>query len=569
MRAISVVVIRLDAREVLIISRCKPARAGAGTINHGFLLSAEVRPETLTKWKHAPGASTIMLAYAAASGARLTDLKRDPALLATFIILLLAMFGVALAGINADSIWYDEYLSLHYAGALSAGPSTPMDVAVRLVDNESGQAPFYYVLLSAWGSLAGWSEFATRMLSLLAGVLAVSWVYRLAADLHSSRAGLTSAAILAGSAFFIVYLHEIRVYSLLVLEVVVLLWLYWRLLTRGRAWPPSLLFVLFAIIALHSHPFMALLLAAIGAFHIILARGRESWTHLLSLLFLAGLLFLPWAWITLGALPETAVKDSADLVRNNLEILRELAFALSNGQPLLLILPFLSLRQLRHDRNLRMLWLITAAFFSAMLLLNSSLQTVNQVRYFMPGLPLLAILGGMSLAAVLRSRLLVFALMAAWCLAGFLIAPSFGRSLYIHEEFAIFHIDFPFKEVVADIRRDGGGGGAVIYEFPYHSWGLQGVFDYYMRGSGMPYVLSDTLRAEGDWGPTLAAFERFIGRTERVYFVLDRSIDATAFVPEYERILGEQYFFCERLWDTAQLKVDKYASSEAQCQSAA
>ena len=72
---------------------------------------------------------------------------------------------------------------------LTESPSAPLDVANRIVQYESGQAPFYYVLLSAWGSLAGWSEFSARMLSLLAGVLAVAWVYRLAADMHSINAG--------------------------------------------------------------------------------------------------------------------------------------------------------------------------------------------------------------------------------------------------------------------------------------------------------------------------------------------------------------------------------------------
>ena len=377
---------------------------------------------------------------------------RKLALLATFIFLLLIMSALGFAGINADSIWYDEYLSLFYAGAMAKSPSAPLDVASRIVEYESGQAPFYYVLLSAWGNLAGWSEFAARMLSLLAGLLAVAWVYRLAADMHSTNAGFFSAAIMVGSAFFNVYLHEVRVYSLLVLEAAILLWLYLRVLNHKRSWPRSLSLVLAATVSLYSHPFMALLLASLGVYHLILERRRESWAQVLGFLLLAGLLFAPWAWITLGALPETAIKDSEDLVRSNLEIVMEFARAVSNGLPLILLLPLVSLRRIRRDANLRMLWFIAAAFLAAMLFFNSTFQTINQVRYFMPGLPVLFLLGGISCALVKGYRRVVLALVAAWCIVGFTLAPSFGGSLYIREEFAIFHIDFPFREVVSDIR---------------------------------------------------------------------------------------------------------------------
>ena len=477
------------------------------------------------------------------------------------------MSAFAFAGINADSIWYDEYLALFYAGAMAEDPSAPLEIANRIVANESGQAPFYYILLSAWGSLAGWSVFAARMLSLLAGVLAVAWVYRLAADMYTTFAGFCSAAIVVGSAFFNVYLHEIRVYSLLGLEVVILLWLYTSVLKNRRYWPRSLALMIAATVALYSHPFMALLLAAIGSYHLILARRRASWAHTLRLLLFAGMLFVPWAWITLGALPETAIKDSEDLVRSNLQILLELAPAISNGLPLFLLLPLVSLSCAGRDGNMRMLWFVASAFLVAMLLVNSAFQTVNQVRYFMPVLPVLFVLGGISCAVVRRYRRFVFVMVVVWCIAGFMLAQSFGKTLYIREESAIFHIGFPFKEMVSDIKGDGGAGDAVVFEFPHHSWALQGVLDYYMRGSGMRYILADTLRAEGDWQPTLTYFERFISDAGRLYFVLDRSIEATAFVPEYERILGERFGHCERLWDTEQVKVDKYASSEALCQS--
>ena len=119
--------------------------------------------------------------------------------------------------------------------------------------------------------------------------------------------------------------------------------------------------------------------------------------------------------------------------------------------------------------------------------------------------------------------------------------------------------------MVSTIRRDASEGDAIVYEFPYHSWALQGVFDYYMDGSNLRYVLSDTLRAAGTWKATIERFEHFIEDAERLYFVLDLTIEATDFVPEYERILGTRFAYCERLWDIEQARVDKYALGEAMC----
>ena len=152
------------------------------------------------------------------------------------IVIILAMSCVGITGIGADSIWLDEYLSLYYAGGMADETINAVDVVSRIVERESGQSPIYYVLLSIWGKLAGFSVFSARYFSLLCGLMSLAWVYRLGTDLYSPFAGLCAAIILGGSAFFGIYLHEIRVYTLFVLEILLVIWLYWRVLYGKASW---------------------------------------------------------------------------------------------------------------------------------------------------------------------------------------------------------------------------------------------------------------------------------------------------------------------------------------------
>ncbi len=182
-----------------------------------------------------------------------------------------------------------------------------------------------------------------------------------------------------------------------------------------------------------------------------------------------------------------------------------------------------------------MLWCVGAAFLSFIAIAYLATGFVSRLRYSLPILPIFALLGGIGCTVLPSSRNAVAVILSGWRVIGILSVPSFKGAFYHSQHHDVFHLSFPFKEMASDIRRDGD---AVVFEFPHHSWALQGVIDYYMRGSGMRYILADTLRAEGDWQPALAYFERFVSDAVRVYFVLDRTIGATPFAPEYERILG-------------------------------
>jgi 4-amino-4-deoxy-L-arabinose transferase-like glycosyltransferase len=120
-------------------------------------------------------------------------------------ILLLA-FGLRLYRLGAESLWYDETVSVHLA---SKG-------LPDLVAHTAGDIhpPGYYVLLRAWTRLAGSSDFAVAFPSLFFGVLLVALVYWLATKVLGARAGMLAAFVVAISPYNIWYSQEVRMYTL-------------------------------------------------------------------------------------------------------------------------------------------------------------------------------------------------------------------------------------------------------------------------------------------------------------------------------------------------------------------
>lgn len=120
-------------------------------------------------------------------------------------ILLLAAF-LRFYRIDAQSFWNDEGNS-----ARLAERSTDLIIAGAAGDIHP---PGYYLLLAAWQSAAGRSEFALRGLSALAGILLVALIYRLGRQYFDEYAALGAAFFAALHPALIYYSQEARMYEL-------------------------------------------------------------------------------------------------------------------------------------------------------------------------------------------------------------------------------------------------------------------------------------------------------------------------------------------------------------------
>lgn len=494
-------------------------------------------------------------------------MTRNPLWLALFIVIILVAVAIGTLGLQADSMWHDEQLSLLYAGGLDDAGLNPLGAVNRIIERESGQAPFYYMLLSVWGNLVGWSVMMSRTFSLFMGVIAIAWAYRLGSDMHSPFAGFCSAVILGASAFLSAYLHEIRTYSLLVLEILIALTLYWRLLKHKRSLMMSVLFVITVTATLYTHPFSIVVIGALGLYHLILAPRQGTWWRLFILFGISGILFLPWAVPTLGVVANRAENNTRTLtIRSNVAVIRDMLHAFSNGVWMFLILLIPSIPLLRKSHGIRLLWFMGIVFAGIMLTANQLSDMINHIRYLMPLLPIVILLMGIGLASLKIDRRIIFALLFAWSVVGFVSAPTFGNLFYTREEHIVFHITFPFEQIIEDIRREAVVGDAIALEFPYHSWAIRGTIDYYMEGMPARYILTEQLGSGSDDPQALIdGFDNFLGDAGRVWFVLDNTTEAPERLEAMEVIMADRYIVCEQVMDDENAHIDKLAQIEELC----
>jgi len=495
-------------------------------------------------------------------------MTRHPLWLTCFVGLILIAMAIGVFGLQADSMWHDEQLSLLYAGGLSDADNSVIAPANRIIERESGQAPFYYMMLSVWGRAVGWSVMATRTFSLLVGVLAIAFAYRLGADMHSPFAGFCSAVILGSSAFFSAYLHEIRTYSLLVLEILIVLTLYWRLLKHKRSWWLSLIFLIVTTATLYTHPFAIGAVGALGLYHLLLAPRQGTWWRLFILLIVSAILYAPWAQITLGVIANRVENNTRTLtIRTNAEVIRDMLHAFSNGVWVFLLLLIPSLPLLRKSHAVRLLWFTGVLFAVVMLGANQLSDMINHIRYMMPLLPPVALLIGIGLASLTHYRRVVWLILGAWVVVGCVSAPTFGNLFYTREEHIVFHITFPFEEILSDIKAEAVSNDAIALEFPYHSWAIHGTIDYYMEGIPARYVLTEQLgQGSDDPQEVIDGFDNFIGDAGRVWFVVDNTVTPTDMLDDFQAILDDRYVLCDRVRDDEFARVDKLAQVEALCQ---
>jgi hypothetical protein len=177
---------------------------------------------------------------------------------------------------DADGYWYDEWWSLYNTGGIVVQGDAvlrPLDaggVLARIAEEDPWQAPGYYLTLWAWAQGAGWSEFATRALSLLYGVLLVSVTYRLTRQLSGdAQVGICAALVASGCAWLTFYNHEARMYTLYALLTAAVLSAYLSIMRAQRVgvWRYGV-FALLAAAMLYQHYFAAISLAALGVLHL-------------------------------------------------------------------------------------------------------------------------------------------------------------------------------------------------------------------------------------------------------------------------------------------------------------
>ncbi len=434
--------------------------------------------------------------------------------------LLLIVAALAVRGLNADTIWGDEYHSISDAGGFPFEPLTPVQIWDGVADHNPWHTPGYFLVLNGWGRLVGWSAPALRALSLLFGLLALAWTYRLGRDMVSPTVGLLAALILGTSATFVYYMHEIRMYILFIALASFELWVYLRIM-RARREPDKLAWAaLFvgAVSMLYIHYFAVLPLMAVGVYHLSLAVRRENgrfrlevtprWWRVAVVMIAAGVLFLPWVKVLIVVTGKVTKK--ANLRQNTLDAFQTSDAVLTmfgNGSLLLALVTALPALWRPSRRAWRMIALLGLTFGFA-LAINLWLRVVYydaRARYLFALWPLLALVAAVGLARLWQMRLtrrVAPLLLGLWLITGLWGAVNWSHLGHYLEG---SDLSFPMDRVAADLKGHAQPGDVVISYLPddMPAWRYGGVSDYYYRALGL-----DFRTVEREWQPGQQASEQ-------------------------------------------------------------
>ena len=167
------------------------------------------------------------------------------------------------------SFWLDEGLSV----GIASHPLTDIPSLLR----QDGAPPLYYLVLHLWMLAFGTSEEAVRGLSLLFSLLAVPVTFWAADGLFGRRAAWAAGVLAATSSYLMYYSREARMYTLLVLLVLVCVTAFTHAFVFGRRrWLPVVALSLVATLYTHNWGlYLAVGLAAAGGLVVVAGTDRR------------------------------------------------------------------------------------------------------------------------------------------------------------------------------------------------------------------------------------------------------------------------------------------------------
>jgi uncharacterized membrane protein len=211
--------------------------------------------------------------------------------IAVLILGAIIAMAISLAVGLSQSVWFDEAYSIMLA-------KQPVSQIIHLTSVDT-HPPLYYLLLSGWGNIFGWSELALRSLSVLAmgGAVIISGL--LTKKMFGLRALIITLPFVAFAPFLLRYSFEIRMYavaSLIGIAATYVLVLALDAKEKQRLW----LYVLYAVlVAVGVYTLYYTVLLWVAHLIWLLWRSYSKKEALLSSIWLKSyvlsvILFLPW-----------------------------------------------------------------------------------------------------------------------------------------------------------------------------------------------------------------------------------------------------------------------------------
>jgi 4-amino-4-deoxy-L-arabinose transferase-like glycosyltransferase len=486
--------------------------------------------------------------------------------------LLWLLMALSLRDITRNAIWLDETWSISNAGGAQYGPLSPLEIVQRVsADDPRNAAPLYHLTLAGWGGLVGWSAFAARYSSLLFGLLAAAWTYRLARDLGSPLAGVGALTVLVTSPLFVYFSHELRTYMLATLFVPMALALYWRLIHTARpsAWL-QVGFVVSLLGLLYTHYLAAAAIPAILVYHLLFVRKTRSWWRPVLLIGAAGLLFLPWLGTLASAmsLNQAQAADRGALPLSG--VVERLITQFGGGAPVLVgIALLLALLALRRSGG-RAAWVFALVIVGITIAANAAFQLLvpGRERYLLMAWPALAALVGVGIGvpssefrvpslkfSVLSPRPSVLTLVSCLLLATLLLT---GADAALRGDLTR-DIDgtwaLPWDALADTLRTEAVPGDALAAHITFYNWALEvRTADYHLHGLPVKWTLLEQLPHDTFQEAAL----QFVGDAPDVWVALDKRLPPRDALADFTSTLSGHYAYCGIVFDLPRLRLDLY-----------
>lgn len=292
--------------------------------------------------------------------------------------------------------------------------------------------PLYFIVFWFWGRLAGDSEFASRLFSILLSIITLALIYRLSlAWFKDPRVGIFAIAVLGVNAYFFTYALEIRPYALILLIATFSMWAFHRWLMH-RTPRTAVLYGLSLALMLYLHYFMAFLVVAQWLYLLFTRPARRTLNQLVRAGGIGLLFWLPWLPIFINQVIklfgiESAGGQSRGLggigtttQPTNLESITRLLELMTNGQIGLYVLVLLLgifLFWRKSAYRLAFLWGIGVPLIALIINLVFAVYTPRYISYLVIGFGLLLGLALVGLPKRLRwGGLAVFVAISLWAL---------------------------------------------------------------------------------------------------------------------------------------------------------
>lgn len=361
--------------------------------------------------------------------------------------LLLVLFAIALPLILRDALWLDEVYTHMSSGTGGFESINLAETVLRTALYDLAWPPLYYIVQNIWGSLSGNSLLSERLLPALFGLLSLAMTYRLGKDLRGHLTGLLATVLTGTSAIFLFYMHETRAYTIYVFFCLLMVWLYWQIISRTTYEVRWLRWGFpFAIAgALYTHYVAAAFVIAIAIYHILSERpisdkakkrqlSRERWLNILRLWFNGCLLFAPWSGVLLTHI---LFERGSSRSSNVLDIIDYTLFSFTNNTWILAIPLMLLSLPLIKQRPIRFLWLWFVMTMLLIAIMNTAASFLFHPRHFLALLPIMALLIAITLVQLSHySHLLALTFVGIWIGMGLIAGthPNFLERIERHVE---------------------------------------------------------------------------------------------------------------------------------------